>query len=84
MEHYLTRRRADIYKLAMVSSVDRDNSFEILGQDFKVISATLLALEVNSRGSKVADKHPFEIFRREPLHSALRLSNQWSEGDILL
>jgi len=34
LEHYNTRRRAHLYKLAMVSSVDRDNSLDILGVDF--------------------------------------------------
>lgn len=34
LEHYNTRRRAHLYKLAMVASVDRDNNLDVLGEDF--------------------------------------------------
>jgi hypothetical protein len=47
LEHYNTRRRGHLYKLAMVSSVDRDNSLEILGEDFNRAMSWMTTAELN-------------------------------------
>lgn len=45
--HYNTRRRAHLYKLAMVSSVNRGNGLDLLGDDFKCALAWLAEAELN-------------------------------------
>lgn len=45
--HYNTRRRAHLYKLAMVHSVNRDNSLILRGDDFHGSLALLRGAELN-------------------------------------
>jgi len=58
--HYNTRRRAHLYKLSMVSSIDRGNSLKIEAEDFDrglewLVSAELLMPEVFRSGAIGAD-----------------------------
>lgn len=43
--HYVTRRKAQLYKLAMVASVDRDNSLIITAADFNTALGWLIEAE---------------------------------------
>jgi hypothetical protein len=43
--HYVTRRRAHLYKLSMIASVDRDNSLAITRDDFNTAMGWLLEAE---------------------------------------
>ncbi len=44
--HYTTRRRTHLYKLAMVSAVDRGNGLELIGEDFQTALGWLMEAEV--------------------------------------
>lgn len=43
--HYVTRRRAHLYKLSMIASIDRDNSLMITREDFNIAMGWLLEAE---------------------------------------
>lgn len=47
LEHYCSRRRATVYKLAMVSSMDRSSELVLSGDDFRRALGWLGAAELN-------------------------------------
>lgn len=47
LEHYCARRRAHLYKLSMVSAVDRGNELRLLAEDFRNAYEWLLEIETN-------------------------------------
>ena len=45
--HYNTRRRAHLYKLSMVSAIDRGNQLRLLDEDFNTALGWLMEAEIN-------------------------------------
>jgi len=83
LKHYNTRRRAHLYKLAMVASVDRDNSLTILGDDFNRAIGWLEEAELNV--NRIFDEGIVNIDAKmmEEIVNYVRRSGGIGEGKVV-